>query len=158
MTRNRHPRPASQTHQLRAFRRATNTETSPYLTSATFSPHSSPLKRGDVSSNQKNPASVHLSTPELYERLRRAGSTGKHEAVMNIVRILIKDRRERPNTAMYASVIHSFVDAETGTAGKVRRVLDEMAEGGVELDARACHCVLEVRSDNSERCIWEVLI
>jgi hypothetical protein len=62
---------------------------------------------------------------------------------MAIVRILIKDRRERPDVRMYTAVIHSFVNPEEGTAGKVRRVLDEMTESGVELDAWGCHCVLE---------------
>lgn len=62
---------------------------------------------------------------------------------MSIVRILIKDRRERPEVRMYSAVIHSFVNSQEGTAGKVRSVLDEMKDLGVELDAWTCHCVLE---------------
>ena len=63
---------------------------------------------------------------------------------MNIVRILIKDRGERPNVRLYAGILHSFVSPEMGTAGKVRKVLEEMEEEGIELDSGACHCVLEV--------------
>jgi hypothetical protein len=64
---------------------------------------------------------------------------------MNIVRILIKDRRERPNTRLYAGILHSFSSPMAGTAGKIRKVLEEMAGAGLDLDAGACHCVLEVR-------------
>jgi len=99
------------------------------------SPQSSP--------NHEAPGLVHLPTVELYDRLRRLGGAGKHDDVMSIVRILIKDRRERPDIRMYSAVIHSFVNPEEGTAGKVKRVLDEMGEFGVELDAWGCHCVLE---------------
>jgi tetratricopeptide (TPR) repeat protein len=74
---------------------------------------------------------------------------------MSICRVLIKDRGEQPNKEMYAAILHSFVDAENGTVGKVRKVLDEMgfwndADGAlvgrpkIELDARGCECVLEV--------------
>jgi pentatricopeptide repeat protein len=80
---------------------------------------------------------------QLYDRLRRLGAAGKYDDVMSVIRILIKDRRERPDVRMYTAVIHSFVNPDEGTAGKVRRVLDEMQEYGVELDAWGCHCVLE---------------
>jgi hypothetical protein len=63
---------------------------------------------------------------------------------MNIIKILIKDRRERPNVRLYAAMLHSFVNPEEGTAGKIRKVLEEMGEAGVDLDAGGCHAVLEV--------------
>jgi hypothetical protein len=63
---------------------------------------------------------------------------------MTIVRILVKDRRERPNVRLYAAILHSFSSPAEGTAGKVRKVLEEMAKGGIDLDAGTCHCVLEV--------------
>lgn len=77
---------------------------------------------------------------------------------MNICRVLIKDRGEQPNKEMYTAILHSFVDSVNGTAGKVRKVLEEMgfwndADGyaseyaskpaRIELDARGCECVLE---------------
>lgn len=144
VTRHRRPRAASRSPQLRAFNGTTEPESSPYLSPAGFGARTRLLTRANAPSGHGKPALVHLQTVELYERLRREGAAGKHEDVMNIVRILIKDRRERPNAALYAAVLHSYANAEEGTAGKVRRVLDEMAEDGVELDARGCHCVLEV--------------
>lgn len=86
---------------------------------------------------------VLLPTLELYERLRIDAAAGRHDDVMNIIRILIRDRRERPNVRLYAALLHSFVNTEKGTAGKIRKVLDEMAEAGVDLDAGGCHAVLE---------------
>ncbi len=70
---------------------------------------------------------------------------------MNICRILVKDRNERLNKEMYAAVLHSFVSNSNGTAGKARKVLEEMGfwddagtQGKIDLDARGCECVLEV--------------
>jgi hypothetical protein len=71
---------------------------------------------------------------------------------MNIIKILIKDRRETPNLRLYAGILHSFVNTQEGTAGKIRKVLEEMQEEGIDLDAGTCHYVLEVRTvlGNSE--------
>jgi hypothetical protein len=99
---------------------------------------------------QGKPSLVYLSTVQLYERLRSDAAAGRDEDVMDIVKILIKDRRERPNVRLYAGILHSFVNPEHGTAGKIRKILEEMAEVGVDLDAGACHCVLEVRK-------WHIL-
>ncbi|KAF2004762.1 hypothetical protein P154DRAFT_458844 [Amniculicola lignicola CBS 123094] len=84
-----------------------------------------------------------LSTPELYEKLRDKGLAGKPEPVKEIIKILVKDRGEKPNLGIYAPLLQSFASCSEGTAGKVRKVLGEMREGGLELDVGACHCVLE---------------
>ncbi|PVI01847.1 hypothetical protein DM02DRAFT_670980 [Periconia macrospinosa] len=86
---------------------------------------------------------VQLPTPELYERLRIDGAAGKFDDVMSIIRILIKDRREVPNSYMYTAVLHSFASCDNGTGGKIRKVLEEMRESGVDLDGRGAECVLE---------------
>ncbi|KAF2262145.1 hypothetical protein CC78DRAFT_520588 [Lojkania enalia] len=86
---------------------------------------------------------VHLPTTELYARLRIDAAGGRSQEVMNIVKILIKDRREKPNILLYSAILHSFVSPEDGTAGKIRRILEEMQEEGIELDATACHNILE---------------
>ncbi|KAH7385497.1 hypothetical protein DE146DRAFT_208839 [Phaeosphaeria sp. MPI-PUGE-AT-0046c] len=96
-----------------------------------------------------------LPTNILYEHLRDAGAKGHHDEVLNICRILVKDRGEPPNKQMYNGIIHSFVSASNGTAGKLRKVLEEMGfwadvkddYGGqykIDLDARGCECALEV--------------
>jgi pentatricopeptide repeat protein len=86
---------------------------------------------------------VHLPLPDLYERLRYDGAAGRYEEVMHTIRILIKDRRERPNVQMYTAVLHSYANCQEGTAGKLGKVLDEMETAGVELDGRGSECVLE---------------
>ncbi|KAF2127514.1 hypothetical protein P153DRAFT_432642, partial [Dothidotthia symphoricarpi CBS 119687] len=107
-----------------------------------------------TASPKGKPSLVHLPTPHLYEHLRAEGAKGHYEEVMKINSILVKDRREKPNKEMYTAILHSFVSSDNGTAGKVRKVLEEMgfwsetsdALGGmgkVELDARGCECVLE---------------
>ena len=106
--------------------------------------HARPAPLGHFKKKEETPL-VLFSTAELYERLRAEAAKGNHEEVMNIVRILIKDRRERPNTRLYAGILHSFSSPMAGTAGKIRKVLEEMAEVGMDLDAGVCHCVLEVR-------------
>ncbi|KAF2821023.1 hypothetical protein CC86DRAFT_303192 [Ophiobolus disseminans] len=95
-----------------------------------------------------------LPTNILYEHLRDEGAKGRWDDVFSICRVLVKDRGEAPNKEMYTAILHSFVSSTNGTAGKVRKVLEEMgfwaetdAYGGqarVDLDARGCECVLEV--------------
>jgi hypothetical protein len=86
---------------------------------------------------------VSLSNEELYSRLRIDAAKGHHGEVMNMLRILIKDRRERPNLHMYTALLHSYVSPEWGTAGKIRKLLEDMDTAGIELDTRACECALE---------------
>lgn len=95
------------------------------------------------------PPLAQLATHILYEHLRNEGAKGHFEDVFSICRVLVKDRGELPNKDMYTAILHSFVSSTNGTAGKVRKVLDEMgfwtdSPTKVELDARGCECVLEV--------------
>lgn len=105
--------------------------------------------------SRDKPPLAQIPTPILYEHVRAEGAKGDFDEVMNICRVLIKDRSELPNKEMYTAVLHSFVSASNGTAGKLRRVLEEMgfwsdsqsmaaARPKIELDARACECILEV--------------
>lgn len=96
---------------------------------------------------------MHLPTHILYEDLRDAGAKGQFDEVMKISNVLIQDRGQRPDQAMYAAVLHSFASSENGTAGKVRKVLEEMGFWGrkageegrekVDLDVRGCENVLQ---------------
>lgn len=87
---------------------------------------------------------VHLPTPELYERLGLFSADGQCEAVDRVINILIRDRQQPPNLRMYSAILHSYANPEEGTAGKIRKILDDMEEDGIELDAGACHSVLKV--------------
>lgn len=62
---------------------------------------------------------------------------------MKKIKILIKDRQERLNIHMYSAVLRSFTNCEGGTAGKVRKTLEEMTDVGISLDVGACHDILE---------------
>ena len=107
-------------------------------------------------SSRDRPGNVPLAqlpTNILYESLRDEGAKGHWDEVFSICRVLIKDRGEVPNKNMYNGLLHSFVSSTNGTAGKVRKVLDEMgfwAEDAlsgptrIELDARGCEYVIEV--------------
>ncbi|KAF2639688.1 hypothetical protein P280DRAFT_470304 [Massarina eburnea CBS 473.64] len=88
-------------------------------------------------------ALVHFTTPELYDRLRAAGTEGNYDEVMAIVRILIKDRNEQPNLFIYTAILHSFTNPQAVTAGAIRKILDEMEENGIDLDGRGAECALE---------------
>ncbi|KAH6868099.1 hypothetical protein BKA58DRAFT_188330 [Alternaria rosae] len=105
--------------------------------------------------SRDRPPLAQLPTYILYEHVRAEGAKGNFEEVMKICRVLIKDRGELPNREMYTAVLHSFVDSVNGTAGKVRKVLEEMGfwdetdasltgKPRILLDARGCECVLEV--------------
>ncbi|KAF2109980.1 hypothetical protein BDV96DRAFT_691605 [Lophiotrema nucula] len=101
--------------------------------------------RSEVKARKRNadPDLVSLSTPELYERLKKPASSKIYGDVFNVVKILLRDRRELPNLAMYSAMILSFVSPEDGTAGMVRKLLEDMREDGIELDSQTCHHVLE---------------
>ena len=84
-----------------------------------------------------------MTTEELYHEARVRAGKGRHLEVLKILEILIKDRGERPNLAMYTALLHSYTSAPWGTAGKIRKALEDMEIAGVEPDARACECALE---------------
>lgn len=105
-------------------------------------------------SRDKHPL-ARLPTHVLYEHVRAEGAKGHFDEVLAICRVLVKDRGEALNKDMYTALLHSFVSSNNGTAGKVRKVLEEMGfwgaidessegQGRIELDARGCECVLEV--------------
>ncbi|KAI8941876.1 hypothetical protein NX059_003073 [Plenodomus lindquistii] len=115
------------------------------------------------------PPLAQLPTHILYEHARTEGAKGNFDDVMNICRVLIKDRGEPRNIAMYTAVLHSFVSATNGTAGKLRKVLEEMGfwsekeahpagQPRIELDPRACECVLEVLAVHPDYLLREEIL
>ncbi|KAH9870857.1 hypothetical protein J1614_006429, partial [Plenodomus biglobosus] len=117
-------------------------------------PTPAPAIRAHNNTIRNHAALARLSTPALYEAARTAGAKGSFNEVMDICRVLIGERGEARNTAMYTAVLHSFVNSWNGTGGKVRKVLEEMgfwehadgftsSQARIELDTRACECVLE---------------
>jgi pentatricopeptide repeat protein len=153
------PRKGSTAQQLRAYNHAS--AASPYNEpffsrekAPSFDPNNTERVRPPRNVKDKIPL-AQLPTSILYEHLRDAGAKGNFNEVMNICRVLVKDRGDPPNKEMYNGILHSFVSANNGTAGKVRKVLNEMGfwtDGNrgsgdqfkIDLDARGCECVLEV--------------
>ncbi|KZM18623.1 uncharacterized protein EKO05_0000672 [Ascochyta rabiei] len=155
------PRPQRSTRAPQCQKRpysaaASAPSASPFFTQ----PHAPPPTSRDQyaprvprSAREKTPL-VQLPTHVLYESLRHEGFKGHFDEVMRICNVLVKDRGQRPDKDMYAAILHSFTSSVDGTAGKVRKVLEDMgfwadstSEGGVaekvELDARGCENVLE---------------
>ncbi|KAH7128646.1 hypothetical protein B0J11DRAFT_275748 [Dendryphion nanum] len=106
----------------------------------------------------EKPSLVHFTNAQLYETLRDDASIGNYNQVIRKTKILIKDRGERPNIRMYAAILKSFTSCEEGTAGKIRKVLDEMKEMGVELDIGACHDVLEALAVHPDYLLREEIL
>ncbi|ORY18643.1 hypothetical protein BCR34DRAFT_473166 [Clohesyomyces aquaticus] len=141
------PRMSSQAPSIAARTPTTNTPSRAHSTAASVQTRNpatrNPFHPSLASSKPPQPSLVHLPTPELYGRLRSDAAAGRYSDVFNIIKILVKDRREPPNLALYSALLRSFVGPEDGTGGKIRRVLDEMSEEGIELDTAACHYVIE---------------
>jgi hypothetical protein len=154
-------RPHKRTPSLHS--RAYNQSTAPAPTSSTFptfsqnAPSFGTQRPPRTSSGQAGKVPLaQLPTNILYEHLRDEGAKGRWDEVFSICRVLVKDRGEVPNKNMYNGILHSFVSSSNGTAGKVRKVLDEMGfwaedtsgsfsgQTKIELDARGCECVIEV--------------
>jgi pentatricopeptide repeat protein len=153
------PHKGTSVHQVRAY--SQSTAFSPYNdafftqpNAPSFGNRNAPQSRSTRKAGGKPPL-AQLPTYILYEHLREEGAKGNFDEVFNICRVLVKDRGESPNKEMYNAILHSFVSASNGTAGKVRKVLDEMGfwsdtdgtlsgQTKIELDARGCECVLEV--------------
>jgi pentatricopeptide repeat protein len=153
---------SSPRNQLRAYtlsntcRAANDTFFSqPGIAPTGFQPFGEKSHRPSPFGSRQKPSLAQLPTDVLYEHARAEGAKGNWDEVMNICRVLIKDRGEAPNREMYTAILHSFVSSSHGTAGKLRKVLEEMGFWSerdtslfgypkIELDARACECVLEV--------------
>ncbi|KAH7359861.1 hypothetical protein BKA66DRAFT_225142 [Pyrenochaeta sp. MPI-SDFR-AT-0127] len=124
--------------------------------STSFQPFEQQARSPPFGTSRDKTPLAQLPTHVLYEHVRVEGAKGHFDEVLNICRVLVRDRRESLNKDMYAALLHSFVSSSNGTAGKVRKVLEEMGfwgtnespsgggEASIELDARGCECVLEV--------------
>lgn len=136
--------------QSRLYTAAATAPTSPFFAQPHLPSPTSPPHLPARNAKEK-PALVHLPTHLLYQDLRVQGAKGKFDEVMKICNVLVKDRGKAPDKEMYAAILHSFTSSSDGTAGKVRKVLEDMGfwsdgtDGSVrvELDLRGCENVLE---------------
>lgn len=79
-----------------------------------------------------------------YEELRRASNKGEYLQVQDLVRGLIEEGAESPNTRLYTALLLANTSAEYGSLVKVQRLLQEMRDDGVHTDSAAYHAVLKV--------------
>ena len=151
------PRPQCQSRLYNAAASAASNSTffdQPHIRSP--APQPRPQSRWPTSNAKQQLPLTQLPTHLLYEDLRIEGAKGNFDQVMSICRVLVQDRGQAPDKDMYAAILHSFTSSDQGTAGKVRKVLEEMGfwsdasdmTGGqkVELDIRGCENVLEALS------------
>ena len=61
-----------------------------------------------------------------------------------MIRMLMRDRGERPDGRHYVAMILANADAENGSASEVEVLLKEMAAEGIALSSGAYHAILKV--------------
>ena len=80
-----------------------------------------------------------------YQELRRSTSQNVDYAhVRDIVKILVKERGQKPNLRLYDALLLANTDNENGSAGEVARILDEIAVEGLIPDSTTYHAALRV--------------
>ena len=81
---------------------------------------------------------------QTYARLNREALEGRYEAVQKTVEKLVKRYDERPNSRLYEALIVANIDCWNGSANEVARLLQVMAEDGVEPNSAILHGALQV--------------
>ena len=84
------------------------------------------------------------STAALYDQLRISASNGHTTEVNQIATCLVGERGEAPNVRLYRSLILVNVNAPSGSADRLRFLLDEMTDSGLAADSGVCHDALKV--------------
>ncbi|KIX05346.1 uncharacterized protein Z518_06218 [Rhinocladiella mackenziei CBS 650.93] len=86
-----------------------------------------------------------VSTELLTEELRWVSRYTPHpDAIRNILRILIQDRKVKPTSDHYEALILGNCFPEHGSADNVKVILQEMEREGIPIEAHVCGAVLMV--------------
>ena len=85
-----------------------------------------------------------LSDARIHTVLQNEVRCAYYDRVQEIVEILIRERGERPDKIHYHALISVQANLEHGSAAEVERLLQEMEEYRIELDAGICSAVLKV--------------
>lgn len=85
-----------------------------------------------------------LPLPALYDQSATFAKAGHVRSVEQLVRHLVTDRRENPNTRLYSALILVNIDPEEGSAVRVKALLEELLKEGITIDSGICHDVLQV--------------
>ena len=79
-----------------------------------------------------------------YQELRRLALKGDYTHIRICVRILVKERGQKPNLRLYDALLLANTNAQYGSAGEVARILDEIAAEGLVPDSATYHAALRV--------------
>ncbi|MCJ1393909.1 hypothetical protein MMC18_006785 [Xylographa bjoerkii] len=85
-----------------------------------------------------------ISKSAVYEELRKASAKGDFERVQRIVRTLVEERGESPNSRIYTALILANTSPYHGTAAGLVELLEEIAREGIVPDSATYHAVLKV--------------
>ena len=64
--------------------------------------------------------------------------------VQALVKYLVQECREKPNTRLYDALILANANAEYGSPAEVTTLMQEMAEEGITPDSATYHAILRV--------------
>ena len=82
-----------------------------------------------------------------YQELRWATARNVDYAhVRDMVKILVKERGQKPNLRLYDALLLANTDSENGSAREVAQILDEIAVQGLIPDSATYHAALRVRN------------
>ena len=85
-----------------------------------------------------------LNIGKAYQKLRQIALSGNYPQTQACVNILVRERGEKPNLRLYDALLLANADHEFGSVSEVVRILDEMAEEGINPDAATYHAILRV--------------
>lgn len=84
------------------------------------------------------------STPSIYDDLRRSAIKGDLLQVHAIVKKIVQNQGEEPNSRLFHALILANTDPRHGSPAEVRRLLDEMAREEIVPDSAIYHAVIKV--------------
>ena len=85
-----------------------------------------------------------LDTASAYQELRRSTLKVDYTHIRDVVKILVKERGQKPNLRLYDALLLANTDSQKGSAGEVARILDEIAMEGLIPDSTTYHTALRV--------------
>ena len=85
-----------------------------------------------------------LDTAAAYQELRRSTLKVDYTHIRDVVKILVKERGQKPNLRLYDALLLANTNSQSGSAGEVARILDEIATEGLIPDSTTYHAALRV--------------
>ncbi|KAI1435254.1 hypothetical protein GGR50DRAFT_694272 [Xylaria sp. CBS 124048] len=94
-----------------------------------------------------NPKLEDIPTRVIYGALKEfQNSEATYHPITRLVEYLVKERGQRPNAALYESLIKANVDKKHGSAKAAGELLKEMRKHGISTTPEIYHALLEVTS------------